>query len=193
MENLTKRCSLFKLECYINKNSFSQSFYNFSQRAIDGRWNRFQFLLNLRFCGCHNPNRTRSDVFQRTGLQEVYRGSQTTLENMGTRYVKAGHIANFGPLHKRHDFTWPLNKNVNMRMQLVFQYKHFGQHFWCFPDSLHSKIALELGLDRETVPLSIRQLLHNFIRMGLWNKFHLYRGPQITRHGYRTRALLDHG
>jgi hypothetical protein len=79
-----------------------------------------------------------------------------------------------------------------MRMQLVLQHKYTGQYFRCFLDPVDLKNAIKLCIDRKTMPIQVRKLLHNCIRMGLWDKLHIHIVKTRGQHSHLTLTLLDH-
>ncbi len=109
----------------------------------NGRWNRLQFLLNIWICRCNHSDDSGSHVIQCIDLQTLHIRSKETLENMGLGHVKARDIANSSTFHQCDDISGLINKNVNLRLQLVFQHKHFGQYLWCFSHIADSTYTLK--------------------------------------------------
>jgi hypothetical protein len=66
------------------------------------------------------------------------------MENMGIGHFKARNITNGSTFHQRDDIFGLVDKNVNLRMQLVLQHEHLGQYVWRFPDVAYFTYALKL-------------------------------------------------
>jgi hypothetical protein len=83
-------------------------------------------MLDIWLSGDNNPIRAGIAKFQRANLQALRVMPKASLEHMVLRLFKASNLPNLCPFHQHNNFSRPLQKDVNLRMQLVFQYKCFG-------------------------------------------------------------------
>lgn len=67
------------------------------------------------------------------------------MDYLGNGHLQTRHLADSGPFHKRNDLARPINKNVDLRMQLVLQHQHPGQHIRRVSHPVNIAITLELG------------------------------------------------